>query len=83
MRMYPNPSSGIVNVAFSLAQNQAVLLQVKNLLGQTLFIERKNVLPGASSWSINTAEMPSGIYFLSIQAGGSQRVEKLIISHKD
>lgn len=83
MRIYPNPSSGIVNVAFSLAQNQAVLLQVKNLLGQTLFIERKNVLPGASSWSINTAEMPSGIYFLSIQAGGSQRVEKLIISHKD
>ncbi len=77
---YPNPFNPSTNIEYTIPRTSSVLLKVFNLLGQevaTLVNETKSVGTHNVVW--DAAELKSGVYFYTLQAGSSIETKKLIL----
>jgi hypothetical protein len=66
--IYPNPASNQVTVNYNCIQVQSSI-EIKNLLGQV-----QRILPivaGSKNINISVADMPEGIYFVTLKSGGN------------
>jgi hypothetical protein len=62
VRVYPNPSSGIVNVEFGV-EYENVRVEVLNTLGQVIASENANNLQHVS---FHMSYHPAGVYFIQV-----------------
>jgi len=69
LKVYPNPTSSVLNV--SLLGLEAQTFQVKNLLGQT-------VLSGANMKTIDVSKLNGGVYILQLYIGEKVKVVRFI-----
>jgi hypothetical protein len=66
--VFPNPASNQVSINYNISQTQSTI-EIKNLLGQV-----QRVLPvvaGSKNINISVADMPEGIYFVTLKSGGN------------
>lgn len=61
--VYPNPSTGIINIATSFDGVQFV--SINNILGEMVFKEEM-ILVAGKSFTLDIGDIPSGVYFLRI-----------------
>ena len=66
--LYPNPANNNVTVNYAVNQAQATL-EVKNLLGQVQRVT--SIVAGSKSTNLSIADLPSGIYFVSLKSNGN------------
>lgn len=70
LRLYPNPSTGELNIEWTGADLNDAAVHIVSLTGQTL---RKITVPkGASKLTTSVADLASGIYFVKILSEGKQ-----------
>jgi len=77
---YPNPFNPETQIRYRLAKQSFVELTVFNMLGQnvqTLVKRRQNA--GSYSLKFKAENIPSGVYFYRLRAGGFNRVRKMIL----
>ncbi len=76
--LYPNPASDLVNITFK-APLEKVQLRIYNIQGQKIQ-ERELGRTGVNHReTLNTAEIPNGIYFLELQSDAGRVVKKMTI----
>jgi hypothetical protein len=77
---YPNPFNSTTAISFEIPTTERVRLNVYNLLGQEVSVLQDQVV-GAGRHEVvwNARGMPSGIYFVRMQAGEFQQVQKLVL----
>jgi hypothetical protein len=63
---YPNPVADYLNVSFNFNDNQDIVLELSDITGKKVYLERYNNLIGIEEKSINFSNLKSGIYILSI-----------------
>jgi hypothetical protein len=76
---YPNPFNPSTTISYQLPIASSVLLSIFNTLGQvvaTLVDEKKETGYYSVRWSAN---VPSGIYFYSLQAGDFLETKKMVL----
>jgi hypothetical protein len=76
---YPNPFNPSTTISYSLPKTAMMSLRIFNTLGQevtSLVNERKEVGYYQVTWNAN---VPSGIYFYRLQAGGFVETKKMIL----
>ncbi len=71
----PNPFTDEVRVSFNKQSAQGVSINLLNPLGQTLY--KQSGIAGFS-YSINTTNLPAGVYFLVVDNGEERRTIKLV-----
>jgi hypothetical protein len=74
IRIYPNPSSSILNIAISSTQTANYTLQ--NLKGQTLIEDSFE-----NKTQLDVSRLPNGIYFLQILGYGILETRKIVVHH--
>jgi hypothetical protein len=77
---YPNPFNPSTIISYQLPENSFVTLKVYDVLGRevkTLVDKQENT--GTHSALFNAGNLPSGIYFCRMQAGGFNQTIKLIL----
>lgn len=77
---YPNPFNPSTTVKYQLSATSQVNLAVFDLLGrkvQTLVDQRQQ--PGVYTLQFNAENLSSGMYFLSIQAGEFNQIQKMTL----
>jgi uncharacterized repeat protein (TIGR01451 family) len=74
LMLYPNPSSGLINIAFaeSAKDNR---IDVINSLGLVVLTKHNNT----SSTTLDLSNHAKGIYFIKLQSGNGVAVKKVII----
>lgn len=78
LNVYPNPSTGLVNVDIKLAAESDVQIQVFNALGQAVTeINEAAVING--NYKINMADMAKGIYHIQVVGGGETMTRKVVL----
>ena len=70
MKVYPNPVSGILNIAFD---KEITAISVYNLLGQEV-LKSAN----ASEGQIDVSSLNAGSYFVKVIAGNAVQTVKVI-----
>ncbi len=78
-----NPLRGAGSVRFSLEEPSEVTLEVIDVQGRRVKRLLDGVLQpaGEGAVSIDTRDLASGMYFLTLRAGGETRVRKLAVVH--
>lgn len=78
-KVYPNPSQGLLNVAFEVpGQEQAnSSLRLVDMLGRELMFLSLGQTAGAQTKSLDLSAYPAGIYNLQLQIGDRQVYRKI------
>lgn len=80
--IFPNPATQNTNIAFNLIENNKVSVTVIDMLGNVVSIvaHENEFNKGNNMLSLNTANLASGIYYISLEANGVKETKKLIVT---
>lgn len=82
LSLYPNPSSGKVFASISSeGELNAAKLNVYNSLGALVISNEIALKKGSNTFSLETDELGSGIYFVQFQTGKSTITKRITISN--
>jgi len=78
IQIFPNPFSDNFTLILEISTVQEVDIKLMNVLGKTVHHISEVVSPGVFRKQIETADLPSGIYFLSIRSGKQVQNRRLV-----
>lgn len=82
LSVYPNPSSGEINAAFTLDKPTEISFELYNILGNRLLLtEKENYSVGDHNKTFHDDEIPSGVYHLAVKTNTSVISRKVIVQH--
>ena len=77
---FPNPVSGATTINVYHQNPGTLTLELTNLTGQNvLHLEKTNVLPGVSQFTLDGSTLPPGVYFYTVTQGGVRITKKMIV----
>ena len=79
LNVFPNPTSDICYLNFSLKNDEFVKINVYNTLGELVYIETKNVSAGNVDYVLNVNTLPSGNYSIQVSFRNNTVTKKLTI----
>ncbi|MDQ3191858.1 MAG: T9SS type A sorting domain-containing protein [Bacteroidota bacterium] len=77
LKIYPNPSKGIINIGLKGITSEEAELYIKNLNGQTVLFQT-NML-GEDKSTVSIQEIPSGIYLLQLKTDEQIYTKKIVL----
>jgi hypothetical protein len=83
--IYPNPMRASALMRFDLPAEEAVTLEVFNVQGRRVSELARGVFPAGPQYALwrgldeQGHELPSGVYFVRLRAGGEEDVRKLMV----
>ena len=72
--MFPNPTSGTVNLEFLQSMSEGVF-EVCNILGEKIM---EKEFSGSSLYKFDLSSQPDGMYFIQIKIGESVGAQRII-----
>lgn len=79
MNIQPNPSFGMAVLNLHLKNAATAILEIFNNEGRIQYSEKRNVQSGLNHFELNLEQFPAGLYFVKLNTGKDQFVNKLII----
>ncbi len=80
LNIYPNPATDNITVAFELPETTKLEVALYNVLGQQVTTSGTKQYPsGSNNLNVNTADLSTGIYFISITEGEKVTSRKVSI----
>lgn len=79
LKIYPNPSSGLVTAAFESSQKSDVMVTVFDAIGRIVFSRPLQATEGINTFSLNLSDLNGGIYILQVTGGYVRGVVKFTI----
>ncbi len=80
LTVYPNPASGLLNVEFALPVYAEAVLDVVNIVGQTLITQKVFVSQPKEKVSLDISPLESGIYYIVLRSGNEKVMQKVVIT---
>jgi len=80
VNVYPNPADGKVAVSFHLKNSAAVNVSLTNAMGQVVATEKVGAAFNGTA-VFNTASLPSGVYFYTVEANGQRETGRVAVTH--
>ena len=74
--VYPNPSSGMIQLKLNNNQNSTVDIEITNLNGQLVFSEKKNSF---GNCLLNLNHLPKGLYLLKVKDDIYCQTDKIML----
>lgn len=79
LEVYPNPTDNEMNVNFSIPTNENVALQIQDVTGKIAQSHLIKANEGSNLVMMDTEKLSSGLYFLTIQMGTSQKTIQFVV----
>jgi hypothetical protein len=78
--LYPNPTSDMATLTFDVTKASTVTVQVLDITGRVVAnVANENMAIGTQKVTINTANLPSGVYNVKIQTEAGSSVQRLTV----
>ena len=77
--VYPNPSTGVINIQVSDVRDNKYDVEVFNNLGKLVWKQNEVIMNGANITKIDLNGSPAGIYTVSLRNKGNSILKKVII----
>ncbi|MDG1330865.1 MAG: M43 family zinc metalloprotease [Crocinitomicaceae bacterium] len=79
LSVFPNPTEEDLNIRFTLKSADQANLIVQDVTGKITQSATINATEGSNLVLMNTADLASGMYFLNVQIGGSQKTIQFVV----
>lgn len=80
LEIYPNPTSGLVNINMDLRSGSTVNMTVLNIVGETVLQQAKGFGAGAQRATLDLSSLAQGSYILNIVADGMTATRQIAIT---
>lgn len=77
IHLFPNPSSGQLNISTNLSAEKGLDLSIYNALGELVLANRYQ---NSSNFNIDLSAFPNGVYSVSISNGDEKLLKRLILN---
>ncbi len=77
----PNPTTGVVNISFTVTTDDDLSFEVFNILGDRLIKQEEGKYIGSYSGQLNLSGYADGVYLLKITHGGNVTLKKILVQH--
>lgn len=77
IQIYPNPTSGNVFLRNQDISLKAVEIQVLDMFGRRLFVEKRTALATGERLELQLESLPTGMYLVDIRAGGRRALHRI------
>ena len=78
--IYPNPASDKIEISYTLREKSSVGITLLDVLGKSVIETKEEVkMAGENAGSMNTSELKSGVYFLTIKTKDSFITRKVTL----
>lgn len=79
---YPNPAGSETMISYSLDKAADVSFTVSDITGRDIItIEKGNQTQGAHKFSLDTRSLNAGVYFLTMNAGGTSLTKRMLVTN--
>ena len=79
-QLYPNPFNPVLNITFDIAWSGFIRVDILDISGNHIKTLHSGFLKfGSHELSWNPENLPSGVYFVSFQAGGNSLTSKVVL----
>ena len=78
-RVYPNPVQGMMNIEINASMSSDMNISIYNLTGQVVMEKNVSVNTGINTTTVNTSELSSGVYFVTVNANGFSKTTKVVV----
>jgi hypothetical protein len=75
----PNPFTGTTTIEISCNTVAPVMLEVSNIMGQTVYTMNAGTINGTMNVELNANDLESGVYFYTVTIGDSSVSMKMIV----
>ncbi|PSQ86430.1 MAG: hypothetical protein BRD42_05065, partial [Bacteroidetes bacterium QS_3_64_15] len=75
----PNPARTQTTVQFAVPGQQKVALKLYDVMGREVRPLARGPQEGRTEMRVGLSDLPSGIYFLRLQAGGTTKTQKMTV----
>ncbi len=79
LKVYPNPSTGMLNINFDVEKANNLKVVISNINGQIVYQENVNALNGVYKNSIDLSDQAKGVYLLSIISDKGKTDKKIVL----
>ncbi|MFC2111403.1 right-handed parallel beta-helix repeat-containing protein, partial [Bacteroidota bacterium] len=76
----PNPANEITTIKYLVPKAGQIVFELRNVIGQTINRFEKSVLQGEHQFDLDIKNLPSGVYYYSIDFEEERLVKKMVIS---
>ena len=76
IEIFPNPSTGLINIHTSTKNDEEQFVEVYNLLGAKIHVSEKSKL---SNYTLNLSNQPKGVYFVKVYRGEKCITRKIVV----
>jgi thiol-disulfide isomerase/thioredoxin len=80
LRVFPNPTEGLINVQYEAPASGAAQIEVFNVLGERVFAATRAMGAGTQREVIDLSALNNGIYFVNITADGVRASRKVTLN---
>jgi len=78
--VFPNPTDGLLNIAFQTGNAQKVNVRVYNVMGQLVMTEQYNkVAAGRNNLTLDLTELKTGIYMVEVLGNNTQNTIRVSV----
>jgi hypothetical protein len=77
--VYPNPSTGIVQLSINGLQGRRVEVQVLNVIGTVMYRETLTELNERFTKTLDLSRFANGLYYVKLESENSSQLCKLVI----
>ena len=78
--IYPNPTSELLNVNFTLSEPSDIEFSIVDVIGKVLIsAPNKSFASGINTYQFDLKVLESGVYFLRLESGRNQSTKRFII----
>ena len=67
--LYPNPSTGILNIIYTCNSNGIIQLKILDITGRLLFTKTEQAIKGANTYLLKQLNIKPGVYTLELDNG--------------
>ena len=79
LEVYPNPTSGLVNISFNTLPGSIYMVSVYNELGQEVANKTVQYSAGNYVYQMNLSELGKGVYSVIVRDGKTQMIQKVAL----
>lgn len=80
LRVFPNPTEGVINVQYEAPASGTAQIEVFNVLGERVFAATRAMGSGTQQEVIDLSALTNGIYFVNITADGVRASRKVTLN---
>ena len=77
--IYPNPTSGVVNIRLNQTEKVKTRIEITDVTGKVVFKDNLGKFSGEYSKEIDLKQYGAGTYIINIEQGGDVRTEKVVV----